>query len=687
MKFNVIIPMAGEGSRFEYKFKPFIKIDDRTFIEHALDSFIAYDSNILFYYFIITKEQEDKYNVSETLNQILHNIHSKIKVVCLENKTEGPYQTIINGINDNIQNCFICDCDHKITIDPIMELLDNSTNIPDIIIPTWEISEKEYSSWGKVIINGENKVIDFCEKEKINCDENERICGMIGCYYFKSTSILDFSRQYVNMSDFFKNNSHNIIFDTCRINHAYFFGTPSLLNECIEQRRNYENIICDVDGVLIQHSPNSNTKPEDNVLIKDCAKKIFDWKNQNKKIILMTSRSKNTKKDFELLLKEKNIYYDELIMGVNPGTRYVINDIKPSHIFTKQAIGINIVRDTGIIDVVCNENSNNSIKIVKLLKGGSFSNNYLLEQNGKKFVRKYIIKTNETMEHYWRLKRQCDDLKRFYYYSENLVPQIINEQDSSYDYYYDMTFLENYEQLDCFNMDIQRKAVIQIMDKINTNIYCYKKSLTPIEQDKFMKDYLDEKIYCKLDKFQKECNIMNYLINEPEVVINNKKYHGLREVFDKINVYNYKPDFVSPIHGDLNFENILYNINTDNVIVIDMEGSRYVDSPLFDLGKLFQSLVSKYELWSKIEDVMLDDDINNLKCIDEFFDYNKDEIQFIVDVFINIFKSYDNESMIKAGIFYMANYFIRFIPFRLKVGKKHGIFAMIMAIVWLNKIV
>jgi hypothetical protein len=43
--------------------------------------------------------------------------------------------------------------------------------------------------------------------------------------------------------------------------------------------------------------------------------------------------------------------------------------------------------------------------------------------------------------------------------------------------------------------------------------------------------------------------------------------------------------------------------------------------------------------------------------------------------------------MIKAGIFYMANYFIRFIPFRLKVGKKHGIFAMIMAIVWLNKIV
>ena len=52
MKFNIIIPMAGEGSRFDYKFKPFIKLDDRSFIEHVLDSFVCYDSNITCYYFI-----------------------------------------------------------------------------------------------------------------------------------------------------------------------------------------------------------------------------------------------------------------------------------------------------------------------------------------------------------------------------------------------------------------------------------------------------------------------------------------------------------------------------------------------------------------------------------------------------------------------------------------------------------
>ena len=191
------------------------------------------------------------------------------------------------------------------------------------------------------------------------------------------------------MSDFFKNNL-SINSTTCKINEAFFFGTPKMVEKYIDSRRNYENIICDIDGVLFKHNPNSNTIDADNHLIKDCCHKIQEWKTQNKKIILMTSRSKTTRAELVNLLKNKNIFFDELIMGVNSGTRYVINDIKPSHIFTKQAVAINVVRDCGIDTLICNENLNNNIKIVKLLKGGSFSSNYLLEQNGKKFVRKYI---------------------------------------------------------------------------------------------------------------------------------------------------------------------------------------------------------------------------------------------------------------------------------------------------------
>jgi thiamine kinase-like enzyme len=250
-----------------------------------------------------------------------------------------------------------------------------------------------------------------------------------------------------------------------------------------------------------------------------------------------------------------------------------------------------------------------------------------------------------------------------------------------------MVFLENYEQLDLFSSETQQKTVAKIMNKINDNVYCYKKQLTVNEQTKFMDDYLKEKIYCKLDKFETDCNIMNYLINQSEIFVNGNKYYGLREVLNKVKIYNYNPTFICPIHGDLNFENILYNESNDDVIVIDMEGSRYVDTPFFDLGKLFQSVVSKYELWSKIESVLINDDISNLKCIDDYFDYDIDDVKFVVNIFGKIFNSNDDDFIIRAGIFYMANYFIRFIPFRLKVGRNHGVFAMIMAIVWLNKIV
>ena len=34
----------------------------------------------------------------------------------------------------------------------------------------------------------------------------------------------------------------------------------------------------------------------------------------------------------------------------------------------------------------------------------------------------------------------------------------------------------------------------------------------------------------------------------------------------------------------------------------------------------------------------------------------------------------------------MALYFIRFVPFRLEISKEHGMFALVMAIVWLNRV-
>ena len=62
MKFNIIFPMAGESSRFNYNFKPFLQISDSTFLELAFKYFKFYLNNINIIYFVVTKKQYDNNN-------------------------------------------------------------------------------------------------------------------------------------------------------------------------------------------------------------------------------------------------------------------------------------------------------------------------------------------------------------------------------------------------------------------------------------------------------------------------------------------------------------------------------------------------------------------------------------------------------------------------------------------------
>jgi len=687
MKLNILILMAGESSRFDYKFKPFLFLDNKRFIEHCMDSFLPYSSIINSYNFIITKKQEKEHNVKKKLKTFFVDIAKQINVIQLEKTTTGPYQTIIQGLNKIkiMENLIICDCDHHVNINPIIQKIKDNT-IKDIIVPIWDIKYEEQKRWGKIVTKKfNNNIVKICEKEIIPEEKSLNIFGMIGCYYFKSSKLLNNNNYCNNISDFLKKYD-NTKLSLVKINEAYFFGTPTMVEETIQKRRRYDTIFCDVDGVLLKHSPHSNDNIEDNQLLGNCVKKFKKWKKEKRKIILCTARPKKTIDTFKKLLKTLDIEYDDLIMGLNPGSRYIINDIKPSNIFVKQSIGLNLIRDEGIDNIELNEHNNYDIEIIKIFKGNSFCKTYLLKKGNTKFVRKYIIKNNKTYEHYKRLKRQCEDLKRFKYYNKTLVPNILNENDSNFDYYFDIEYFNQHDQLDMFNEDIQFKVVKNVIDKLTNDVYCYKKEIN----NDFMANFFSSKIYPKLNLFEKECDIMDYLINSKHVIINNKKYNGLRHTFDKININNYCSKYMHPIHGDLTLENILYNQSKNDVKLIDMEGSRYVDSCLFDLGKIFQSIVSNYKKWNNIEDVILNSNINNLTCIDtSFHEKHKNFLKYksICESYSKILDDDDWRNVFKKGIFYMSTYFIRFVQFRRQISKEHGIFAIIMAINWLNLLI
>ena len=83
---NIIFPMAGEGSRFGYDFKPFLPLADLTFIEKAIEPFVKHIDSIKKFYFVVTKTQEEKYGVRERLELILD---VPFEVIIIPEKTES----------------------------------------------------------------------------------------------------------------------------------------------------------------------------------------------------------------------------------------------------------------------------------------------------------------------------------------------------------------------------------------------------------------------------------------------------------------------------------------------------------------------------------------------------------------------------------------------------------------------
>ena len=108
-------------------------------------------------------------------------------------------------------------------------------------------------------------------------------------------------------------------------------------------------IFCDIDGTLVKHYPpvvacKPNFKME---LLEDTIKTILEWDKKGYNIILTTGRRESMRKETEKQLSEVGIIYDQLIMGIKGGKRYLIND-KKSYSNDDYAIAINLERNKGI---------------------------------------------------------------------------------------------------------------------------------------------------------------------------------------------------------------------------------------------------------------------------------------------------------------------------------------------------
>jgi len=179
-KMNILIPMAGRGSRFlveadknpEYrKPKPIINIAGHPMVEWAISSLPIKNGDQLI--FLVLKDHVEKSKIDEELRNIFGN---EIKIIIVDHITDGAACTALLArefINNN-QPLLITDSDHFIDGKTLFKDIENYEKV-DGIIPVFYANNPK---WSFAKTDSEGVVTETAEKIQISRNAN------IGAYYF-----------------------------------------------------------------------------------------------------------------------------------------------------------------------------------------------------------------------------------------------------------------------------------------------------------------------------------------------------------------------------------------------------------------------------------------------------------------------------------------------------------------------
>jgi hypothetical protein len=104
----------------------------------------------------------------------------------------------------------------------------------------------------------------------------------------------------------------------------------------------------DIDGTIIKYRPFALILTLEPEPIQDVIDKINKEYDKGSHIVVTTARPENLKSLTKKELKKVGLKYNQLVMGIGRGTRYVINDSDPEKAKEKRAIGINLIRNKGL---------------------------------------------------------------------------------------------------------------------------------------------------------------------------------------------------------------------------------------------------------------------------------------------------------------------------------------------------
>lgn len=250
-------------------------------------------------------------------------------------------------------------------------------------------------------------------------------------------------------------------------------------------------------------------------------------------------------------------------------------------------------------------------KIVKVLKGGSFSStNVIQDEYGNKRVRKFI---SHREDREYGLVRWHSQIRRMQYLNTILpenTPNIIEMGATETHFFYDIKFYEGSQNLFEYlskqeNSDIFSE-VSRLIDIYTDTKFGYVKGSFSVF---FVEEVLDKlEMASGLIKLQHDSAIFSedefkYMDNNLKNAL--KRSVNILEVLKKININE------TFTHGNLTLENMIFDENSKKIILIDPYSETYCENVLGDYSQLMQSSISNYEIINNLGESY----INNIQEI------------------------------------------------------------------------
>jgi len=239
-KLNILIPMAGAGSRFEqagYTFpKPLIDVSGKPMIQLVVEN-LSFDSP---HTFIVQEKHQKEYNLNSLLPLIVPN--NKVNIIAINGITEGAACTTLlaKNIIDNDNPLIIANSDQYVDWNSNEFMYKMQEQNADAGILTFEST---HPKWSFVKLDDNGFVVEVAEKKPISN------IATVGIYYWKKGS--DYVKYAERMIS--KNKRHNNEFYVCpvfneaiddgkkimihHIDKMYGLGTPEDLEYFLKQKQ------------------------------------------------------------------------------------------------------------------------------------------------------------------------------------------------------------------------------------------------------------------------------------------------------------------------------------------------------------------------------------------------------------------------------------------------------------------